>query len=327
MLARSTFSSACLAAVLGVAVCAAPEPARSQDSQTPERLERLERDLNMLQRQVYRGAPQAAVGDPTLAANIEVRMERLEAQMRDLTGRVEETSNQLDQIRQRLEQVNSDVELRFSHPGGPAAAPTSPAQPGPIASAGRPAPRNPGGAQGLAGEPTLRGLTPGTAVPPPEPVFSTLTPPGAGGPEQPTASAAAATGAPLPGGTAAQQYNHAFGLLKQADYEGAEAGFRAFLQQHPQDPMAGNAQYWLGDIYYQRKQYMEAAAAFAEGYKRYPKSSKAAEELLKLGMALGHANQKQNACVAFAQLDREFPHPPATIRERALAEKKRLGCS
>ena len=44
-------------------------------------------------------------------------------------------------------------------------------------------------------------------------------------------------------------------------------------------------------------------------------------------MALGHANQKQNACVAFAQLDREFPHAAAAIRERATAEKKRFGCN
>ena len=70
-----------------------------------------------------------------------------------------------------------------------------------------------------------------------------------------------------------------------------------------------------------------AATVFAEGYKRYPKGPKAAEELLKLGMALGHANQKQNACVALAQLDHDFPRPGAAIKERAAAEKKRLGCS
>ena len=43
-------------------------------------------------------------------------------------------------------------------------------------------------------------------------------------------------------------------------------------------------------------------------------------------MSLARANQKQNACVALAQLDRDFPHPGAAIKERATAEKKRLGC-
>jgi tol-pal system protein YbgF len=90
--------------------------------------------------------------------------------------------------------------------------------------------------------------------------------------------------------------------------------------------MAGNAQYWLGETYYTRNKYLEAASAFAEGYKRYPKSAKAADNLLKLGMSLGRANQKQNACLALTQLDHDFPHPGASIRERAAAEKKHLGC-
>ena len=111
----------------------------------------------------------------------------------------------------------------------------------------------------------------------------------------------------LPSGSATEQYNHAFGLMKQADYPAAEAAFKDFVEAHPNDPMAGNAQYWLGETYYARGKYMEAASAFAEGYKRYPKSAKAPDELLKLGMSLARANQKQNACVALAQLDQEFP--------------------
>ncbi len=114
--------------------------------------------------------------------------------------------------------------------------------------------------------------------------------------------------------------------MKQADYPGAEAAFKAFVEQHPTDPMAGNAQYWLGETYYTRNRFLEAASAFAEGYKHYPKSAKAADDLLKLGMALGRANQKQNACLALAQLDRDFPNPGASIKEHAGAEKKRLGC-
>src|SRR5262249_32488792 len=130
----------------------------------------------------------------------------------------------------------------------------------------------------------------------------------------------------LPEGSAADQYNYAFGLLRQADYSAAEAALRAFVQQHPRDPMAGNAQYWLGETFYARNQFVEAAGAFAEGYKRYPKGSKAADDLLKLGMSLARADQKKTACVALAQLDRDFPSPGAAIKERATAEKKRLGC-
>ena len=130
----------------------------------------------------------------------------------------------------------------------------------------------------------------------------------------------------MPSGSTSEQYNHAFGLLKQADYPAAETALKSFVEQHPNDPMAGNAQYWLGETYYTRGRYAEAASAFAEGYKRYPKSSKAADELLKLGMALARTNQKQNACIALTQLDHDFPAPGAAIKERASTEKKRLGC-
>ena len=181
-------------------------------------------------------------------------------------------------------------------------------------------------------------IPPGTAVPPPgstapggpTPVFGTLTPPGApsAGPELATAAPAGrpAAGGLLSGGSAAEQYNHAFGLLKQADYPAAEAALKAFVEQHPTDPMAGNAQYWLGETYFTRNRFLEAASAFAEGYKRYPKSAKAADDLLKLAMSLGRANQKQNACLALTQLEHDFPKPGAAIKDHAAAEKKRLGC-
>ena len=139
-------------------------------------------------------------------------------------------------------------------------------------------------------------------------------------------ASAAPSGAAAAGGSPAAQYNHAFGLVKQADYGGAEAALREFVEQHPKDAMAGNAQYWLGETFYARGKYIEAASAFAEGYKRYPKNSKAADGLLKLGMSLARANQKQNACVALAQLDQAFPSASATIKTHADAEKKRLGC-
>ena len=80
------------------------------------------------------------------------------------------------------------------------------------------------------------------------------------------------------------------------------------------------------NIYFARGKYMEAASTFAEGYKRYPKSTKTPDVLLKLGMSLARADQKQNACVALAKLGQEFPKAAASVRQRAVAEMKNLGC-
>jgi tol-pal system protein YbgF len=160
--------------------------------------------------------------------------------------------------------------------------------------------------------------------PPDNPAFAALRPPGAAPPPQEPAAPPVAGS--LPSGSASEQYNFAFGLLKQADYPAAEGALREFVREHPGDALAGNAQYWLGETYFARGKYADAATAFAEGYKRYPKGPKAADDLLKLGMSLARANQRQNACLAFTQLDHDFPNPGSAIKDRATAERKRVGC-
>src|SRR5438105_9093106 len=112
---HSLLRCASLGVAFGLAAAVPILPAYGQDRSTFERLDRLERDLNMLQRQVYRGAPAPmAGGDPAGAVNSEIRMDRIETQMRELTGRVEEFMNQVERLRQRVDQVNGDVEARVS---------------------------------------------------------------------------------------------------------------------------------------------------------------------------------------------------------------------
>ncbi len=329
-----------LPVAVAAAIALAPA-ARAQDASTQERLDRLERDLNMLQRQVYRdGAAPAEVDSGGNPVDTELRLERLEQKMRELTGRVEDTGNQIGQLRQRVEQINSDIDVRLSHAAGapPAAAarssrPTSLAPP--LAANETPPPEMPRGdrlgphERGRldTGSLTPPGtLTPPTSLLPPgsEPRLGSLTVSRAA-PPAPSQLDMSARGA-LPSGSAFAQYNFAFGLLKQADYPAAENALRAFVQQHPRDALAGNAEYWLGETYYARGRYAEAAAVFAEGYKNYPRAAKAPDDLLKLGMSLARANQRQNACIALNQIDHDFPHAGGAIKARAAAERRRLGC-
>jgi tol-pal system protein YbgF len=346
MFRRQLLPSACFTIVLAAVALTAAAPSRGQDLTTDERIDRLERDLNMLQRQVYQGAPPPAAGAANAgsAVDLEVRMERLEQQMRDLTGRVEELGNQVGQLHQRIEQVNSDVDMRL----GQAPGPTSAAVPGPApAPPARPDLAAPPPA-GLPYPPAPPdgAMTPPVGNPPsggPVPIFGTLNPPGAGPPRQPSPRTAAAMpptprsvpphtpaeptpATALPAGPTTEQFDYAFKLVRKADYPAAEVALRAFVVQHPKDHLAGSAQYWLGETYFARGRYLEAASAFAEGYKRWPKGPKAADDLLKLGISLSRANEKPNACLALDQLNHDFPHPGTAIRERAIAERHRLGC-
>jgi tol-pal system protein YbgF len=324
MIRRSILSRARPTLLLVLVAVAAPIPARSQDRAIQDRLDRLERDLSMLQRQVYRsGPPPVITAGSGAAVDAELRMDRLETQMRELTGRVEDAVNGVEQLRRRLEQINSDIDVRISQPQGQPRSPASSSHAGAgITDSGPAGPiamRDPvPGPAPAPSRPPSGLMPPGTLVPPPRdpPTGSgTLTPPGPlqAAPEPANTVTASAfrppAGAVLPVGSASEQYNFAFGLLKQADYSAAEGALKTFVGQHPDDPLAGSAQYWLGETYYTRGRYAEAASAFAEGYKRYPKGAKAADDLLKLGMSLAHVNQKQNACVARPQLERDYPTP------------------
>jgi tol-pal system protein YbgF len=340
MLRRSTWSHARPTLLLVLFAVALPiHAARSQDRALQDRLDRLERDLSMLQRQVYRGGGGPAIGTGSSAAvDTEVRMDRLETEMRDLTGRVEDATNTVEQLRRRVEQINSDIDVRFGQGQGQPTSVSSPRSAGggavASASAGTPSTRGPSPVANPPSATPGSPIAPGTLVPPPPYTPTgpgTLTPPGATELAPDPASAGMGTSlrppsGVLPAGSALTQYNFAFGLLKQADYSAAEEALKSFIRQHPDDGLAGSAQYWLGETYYARGNYAEAAGAFAEGYKRYPKGVKAADDLLKLGMSLARANQRQNACIAFVQLDRDFPNPGSAIKERAKEEKKKLSC-
>ena len=107
----------------------------------------------------------------------------------------------------------------------------------------------------------------------------------------------------------------------------AEESFRAFIAANGENDLVANAHYWLGETFYVRKNYTRAAVIFAEGYEKFPGSDKAPDNLLKLGLSLANINEQQQACKAFFELERRFTNVPSVITNRALKERKAIGCS
>lgn len=126
-----------------------------------------------------------------------------------------------------------------------------------------------------------------------------------------------------PSSSAEQEYERARTFLEQGDYEAAEQSFAAFVAAHPKDKFAGSAQYWLGVTFLVRGQHDKAVAAFAKGYKNYPKSPKAADNLLKLAKSLKALDRKADACTTLDQLIAE--HPQSFAKEVG-SERKELNC-
>jgi tol-pal system protein YbgF len=120
-------------------------------------------------------------------------------------------------------------------------------------------------------------------------------------------------------------YERSYESLLRRQFNDAEVGFRSFLDHHRDHSLAGNAQYWLGETYYVQGDYKQSAQAFLSGYRDFPKSRKAADSLLKLGLSLNRLGQKEQACAAYMQVGSQFPKA-AEARKRAQSEIKRAGC-
>ena len=132
--------------------------------------------------------------------------------------------------------------------------------------------------------------------------------------------------AALPGDDAHSLYEKGHGALTQNDYAGAEVAFRQLIESYPKDPLAADAQYWIGESFYRRGQYKAAADAFLKGYNKYKSGNKAPETLLKLGMSLAALGQKDTACSTFGELKTKFPKAPETVRDEVKAEQKKVRC-
>src|SRR5262249_23015757 len=65
-------------------------------------------------------------------------------------------------------------------------------------------------------------------------------------------------------------YRAAYGKLMAGRAAEAEADFRDFVRRWPRHDYADNAQYWLGESFYARRDYTQAAPEFQQVVARWP---------------------------------------------------------
>jgi tol-pal system protein YbgF len=310
-----------------------------------ERLGRLEEKVQSLQVTIgtiesfTRTKPNASLGieTNTLAAQTEPgaqsdlgpRIDALETQISALTSHIEQIGRQMSALEAKLSAL----------PGSPAPAlpqpsPAPQSEPPPLRDGEAPAPPDDtatasvGTPSGTAensdpSKPRWYGPKPGS-----DQLAALL--------EREAASGAPPQGAPdnapqnltaaLTGSNAQTLYQQGYGALLQKDYAGAEATFRELVENYPDDPLASDAQYWIGETYFVRGQYKKAADAFLSGYKKFKSGQKAPDILLKLGMSLVELGQKGAACSTFDELKTKYPEAPPHIGGEARTWQKKAGC-
>ncbi len=289
-----------------------------------------------------------------------VRLDQLENDVRRLTGAVGELQYRNQQLEQLVRQTQGGVP---PHPASTAApAPPGPAAPAPMTSGRRsdvfdPAqnPNAPGAPRVLGSIPTAD--TAATAVPPSAPppnVASAPAPGEVGAPldlgtmaANPPRVAAAGPNAGQeiaappgripnvpetqlatlpPSQNPRDEFDLAYGYVLRKDYALAEQAFRDFLRKYPNDRLAAEAQFWLGESLFQGKNYQSAAEAFVTMTKKFPSSTKQPDTLLRLGESLAALQQKDLACVTLAEVGKKYPRAAANVKAAVEREQKRVHC-
>lgn len=277
--------------------------AQSSDAALERRIERLEQDLNVLQRDYFRG-PGGAGGfieasppvfdSPGQAANVEIRISSLENEIRRLTGMIEELGHRIGLLELASTKLIEDVEFRLREIEGRSG----------LVSA------DDGSASGAGPDGLTSGAVPGITLEPEDGISAGV---------DNTQQAAL-------GSTADERYNSARRMIAQGRYQEAESALQGLLAAFPDSELAPNAQYWLGETYYVRQLYEEAAAAFVTGLQDYGSSGKGPDYMLKLGMALIGMGNSDDGCAALAALPGRYRNAPEQIMERARDTRQRFQC-
>ncbi|KKB86380.1 hypothetical protein VW29_02065 [Devosia limi DSM 17137] len=279
------------------------------------------------------------------AAQLMVRIQQLEEQIRTLNGQMDGLTFQLTQMQTLIERMTEDNEFRFQALEGGAGGKTDAAtQPGGVTQpealpqdmeAAAPTQIPEQGVRPLPGEaefdPTFTdgSTTPGDAVgASSDPLIGT-----GGG----VAGAALGTGEPLdlsfdpnqkPSGNpdADAQFAAAAEAMSRNEYGFAEDQLRQFLGLYPDNAQMPDAANLLGEVLIRRAAYDEAAEVLLNAFQKAPDSPKAPELLLKLGMSISGAGERETACRTFSEIDKRYTTLTPDFLAQLAGEKAKAEC-
>ena len=236
-----------------------------------------------------------------------LKLNEIENQFRELTNKFEEVNFKLDKLSTRVTKIQSDTQLRFSDlENGVVSSP----QEKQVSLPGSSKPQDFGAAPAyqttnLPKEQSINSVESAQTVITQEP--------------QERESL-------LPDKSPEEQYEFAVSFMKVGDYETAEFALREFIDKNKDHDLAGSAQYWYGETFRIRQLYSDAATAYLDGYQNYPKSKKAPDNLLKLGITMVELGEKDQGCKMISGLKKEYPKASKSVLQKAQYEQKKFKC-
>ena len=300
--------------ILALSILISPS---SAEEDTLEILEKLKQDVKTLEKAVYSQSSENITSNSSVLSNNDedvltrhlLKLSEIEQQFQQLTNKFEEINFKIDKLSSRLSKVQADNQLRFQEleVGNVNNVVTS-----------KPDKNLPGSSQPQdLGEITYKDTETQDLVQKTQSIETT---------SSVVTENFVTEEKILPKTDPKDQYNFATSLLKQGDYTTAERALREFVMDNPEHNLAGNAQYWYAETFRIRQLYTDAASAYLEGYQKYPKSEKAAINLLKLGVSLVQIGEKDQGCLMIKGVKKEYPKAKQSVLQKAKYEEKKFDC-
>ena len=282
-----------------------------------DQIQVITKDIKTLEKAVYQKSDAISL-KPSKSLNSEglnedimtkhlLKLNEIEDQFRELTNKFEEVNFKLDKLSTRVSKIQSDTQLRFSDLENENISPSKEKK---VALPGSAKPQDFGAAPGyqtsnLPKEQSINSVETAQTVIAEEP-------------EQRKSL--------LPNKPANEQYEFAVSFMKIGDYETAEFALKEFIDKNKDHDLAGSAQYWYGETFRIRQLYSDAATAYLDGYQNYPKSKKAPDNLLKLGITMVQLGEKDQGCKMISGLKKEYPKANKSVLQKAQYEQKKFKC-
>ena len=282
-----------------------------------DQIQVITKDLKTLEKAVYQKSDivdikstnsiSSAVLNEDIMTKHLLKLNEIENQFRELTNKFEEVNFKLDKLSTRVTKIQSDNQLRFSD-----------LENGTTTNKIKKQTSLPG-----TSKPQDFGASPGyqTKNLPTEQLINSVESAQTVIAEEPEKRESL-----LPEKPPQEQYEFAVGFMKIGDYETAEFALKEFIDKNKDHDLAGSAQYWYGETFRIRQLYSDAATAYLDGYQNYPKSKKAPDNLLKLGITMVQLGEKDQGCKMISGLKKEYPKASKSVLQKAQYEQKKFKC-
>ena len=282
-----------------------------------DQIQVITKDLKTLEKAVYQNSDIVSLKPPSSSSsdglNEDImtkhllKLNEIEEQFRELTNKFEEVNFKLDKLSTRVTKIQSDTQLRFSDIENGTNNTTAKKK---TVLPGSTKPQDFGAApayqtSNLPKEQSVNSIESAKTVIADEPEKRESL---------------------LPDKPADEQYDFAVSFMKIGDYETAEFALKEFIEKNKDHDLAGSAQYWYGETFRIRQLYSDAATAYLDGYQNYPKSVKAPDNLLKLGITMVQLGEKDQGCKMISGIKKEYPKASKSVLQKAQYEQKKFKC-